>query len=159
MDAIREDFVLKQYYVTADLTRSLYSPDCLFVDPTTTVQGVEKYAAALKLLFDPVNSKADMISLKATGPNTFDLKWRLEGRLRLGGLRIKPYTGTTTYTLNGEGLIVSHKEVWDISVTDAFLSTFIPSFGSPAAPPVASQPTTSAVHDGWMPMSEGAPSS
>lgn len=44
--------------------------------------------------------------------------------------------GTTRYTLDQAGLISRHEETWDISATDALVSTFIPSFGAPPAPPV-----------------------
>ena len=84
------------------------------------------------------------------------LRWRLEGRLRAGGLAIKPYTGTTTYTIAGGGgaatdddgsssssseiKITRHEETWDISALDAFASVLFPSFGAPPAPPVAGPP-------------------
>lgn len=32
-------FARSQYYVTGNLTDSLYTEDCLFKDPTTTVKG------------------------------------------------------------------------------------------------------------------------
>lgn len=34
------------------------------------------------------------------------------------------------------GLITKHTETWDISAVDALLSTVIPGFGAPPAPPV-----------------------
>jgi hypothetical protein len=55
-----------------------------------------------------------------------------------GQLRIKPYTGTTVYTVDeSSGKITGHTETWDISALDAFVSTLFPSFGAPPAPPVA----------------------
>lgn len=54
-----------------------------------------------------------------------------------GGLPIKPYTGTTVYHINDAGLIDRHEETWDISALDAFVSTFVPSFGAPPAPPIS----------------------
>ena len=47
----------------------------------------------------------------------------------------KKTTGTTVYTLGADGLIESHAETWDISAADAFVSTFLPSYGAPPAPP------------------------
>lgn len=55
-----------------------------------------------------------------------------------GNLPIKPYTGTTVYTVDeSSGKITAHTETWDISALDAFVSTLVPGFGAPPAPPVA----------------------
>lgn len=55
-----------------------------------------------------------------------------------GQLPIKPYTGTTVYTVDeSSGKITGHTETWDISALDAFVSTLVPGFGAPPAPPVA----------------------
>eukprot|EP00877_Chromochloris_zofingiensis_P003516 jgi/Chrzof1/13165/Cz07g22130.t1 len=98
--------------------------------------GVEPYTRAVATLFDPDNSKAELISITATDPQTVMLRWRLEGKLRLGGLAIKPYTGTTKYTIDDAGLISKHEETWDISTLDAFASVFFPGFGAAPAPPL-----------------------
>ncbi|EFJ46803.1 hypothetical protein VOLCADRAFT_92622 [Volvox carteri f. nagariensis] len=136
IDAIRRDFVERQYYVTGNLTPQLFAPDCVFKDPTVEVVGVEPYVRALQALFDPSTSRADLISIRATAPSTVVLRWRLEGSLKLAGLKIKPYTGTTVYTLSDDGKVIRHEETWDISTVDAFVSTFFPGFGAPPAPPV-----------------------
>lgn len=70
-------------------------------------------------------------------PTTIRVRWRLEGALRLGGLKFKPYTGTTLYHLSPtSGRITWHEETWDISALDAFGSTLVPGLGAPPAPPV-----------------------
>ena len=48
-----------------------------------------------------VQSRVDVIELKARDAKTIDLKWRLEAQLNVPGLRfnIKPYTGSTIYTV------------------------------------------------------------
>jgi hypothetical protein len=72
------------------------------------------------------------------GPQTIELRWRLEGTIKQAGLsfKFKPYTGTTLYTTDERtGLIVNQDESWDISTLDVFVSLFVPSFGFPAAPP------------------------
>lgn len=140
LQGIKRDFVEGQYYVTGNITRDLYAANCVFKDPTVTVTGVEPYAKAIATLFDPAASRADLISIRAEGPSSVVLRWRLEGALQLGGLKIKPYTGTTVYILGDDGKIVRHEETWDISTLDAFLSTLVPSFGAPPAPPVAATP-------------------
>jgi len=71
--------------------------------------------------------------------HTIDIRWRFDAGTNLPGHpRLKPYTGNTTYIINSDGLVRKQTETWDISVIDAFVSTFFPSFGAPPAPPVSS---------------------
>lgn len=137
-DVVQKDFVQGQYYVTGKLSPEVYSSDCVFKDPTTTVKGVQPYTTAVSKLFKPAKSQADLISLKVAGPDTLVLKWRLAATLNVpGSPAIKPYTGTTKYVTNKAGLICQHLEQWDISAFDAFVSVLFPNFGAPAAPPVS----------------------
>ena len=53
--------------------------DCRFTDPTTVVTGVQKYVAAVKLLFDPDLSQQELISIDVVGPRTIEANWRLGG--------------------------------------------------------------------------------
>jgi hypothetical protein len=46
--------------------------------------GVEKYTTAVAALFDPAVSKADLIASEVSGPNSITLRWRLEGKLKIG---------------------------------------------------------------------------
>eukprot|EP00232_Nephroselmis_pyriformis_P023571 CAMPEP_0182873222 /NCGR_PEP_ID=MMETSP0034_2-20130328/12196_1 /TAXON_ID=156128 /ORGANISM="Nephroselmis pyriformis, Strain CCMP717" /LENGTH=227 /DNA_ID=CAMNT_0025005857 /DNA_START=14 /DNA_END=693 /DNA_ORIENTATION=+ len=136
-DTIRRDFEEGQYYVTGKLTPEIFEPDCAFIDPTTNVKSVAKYTAAVASLFDAAESRADLISIEIVDEAHIKLRWRLEGVLRIPvKAPIKPYTGTTIYTVGPSGKIVSHFETWDISALDAVVSTFVPSFGAPPAPPV-----------------------
>lgn len=50
-----------------------------FTDPTTVVTGVNKYVAAVKLLFDPELSQQELLSIDVTGPRTIEVNWRLGG--------------------------------------------------------------------------------
>mmetsp|Transcript_27624 Transcript_27624/g.88559 ORF Transcript_27624/g.88559 Transcript_27624/m.88559 type:complete len:143 (+) Transcript_27624:438-866(+) len=96
--------------------------------------------AAVASLFDAAESRADLISIEIVDEAHIKLRWRLEGVLRIPvKAPIKPYTGTTIYTVGPSGKIVSHFETWDISALDAVVSTFVPSFGAPPAPPVCKQ--------------------
>ena len=53
--------------------------NCRFTDPTTVVTGVNKYVAAVKLLFDPELSQQELLSIDVTGPRTIEVNWRLGG--------------------------------------------------------------------------------
>lgn len=137
-DIVQKDFVQNQYYVTGKLTPRAYRPDCQFKDPTANVKGVQPYTAAVSKLFDATKSKAEMVSLKVSGPNILTLKWRLAATLNIPGRpAIKPYTGTTKYVTDDSGLICKHLEEWDISAFDAFVSVLFPNFGAPPAPPLS----------------------
>lgn len=46
--------------------------------------GVKPYTTAVAALFDPEVSHADLLASSVSGPNTITLRWRLEGRLKLG---------------------------------------------------------------------------
>ena len=178
---------------TGQITPSVFADDCVFVDPTTNVKGPEKYSRAVASLFDPDASRADLISAEVRclstltwcpwlcvcpllsfaqhalsqvlDPHTLRFRWRFDATLRSPvRLKFKPYTGTTIYRTNADGLIAEHLETWcvasycipnavrprpswttlhhlfgcvrDISAADAFISALIPSFGAPPAPPV-----------------------
>ena len=136
-DIVRQDFVQNQYYITGTLSKDIYAPDCLFIDPTTRVKGVKQYSSAVASLFERSKSKADLISLGIENERTLKLRWRLEGALKIpGSPKIKPYTGTTLYKVNNAGLIQEHLEEWDISALDAFVSCLFPSFGAAPAPSI-----------------------
>lgn len=70
-------------------------------------------------------------------PNLITTRWRFAASLNIPGKpKLKPYTGSTEYKINSDGLVYEHKEEWDISALDAFVSILLPSFGAPPAPPV-----------------------
>ncbi|CAB1099953.1 unnamed protein product [Ectocarpus sp. CCAP 1310/34] len=131
---IEADFLSRRYYVTGDLTPSLYRPDCLFTDPTTRVESVERYTAAVKLLFDPDNAQVDLLSLVIKDDTHIFAEWRLQGYLKFPWHPyVKPYTGTTLYTLDSNGLISLHEETWSISALEAARATITPTAGPQAA--------------------------
>eukprot|EP00884_Botryococcus_braunii_P017435 jgi/Botrbrau1/4375/Bobra.105_2s0021.1 len=136
-DIIVKDFQDKQYYITGNLSPEIFEDDCVFTDPTTRVTGTETYANAVKVLFDPETSRADLISVQVEDPHHLLLKWRFDAALNVPGKpRFKPYTGSTLYTTNDQGLIFKHEETWDISPLEAVISVFFPEYGTPPAPPV-----------------------
>ena len=82
-------------------------------------------------------SGTPLLLLQVKDPHTIIARWRFAAALHVPGRpKLKPYTGSTMYRINSQGLIAEHIEEWDISALDAFVSIFLPSFGAPAAPPV-----------------------
>ena len=75
--------------------------------------------------------------LQVKDPHTISTRWRFAASLNVPGKpKLKPYTGSTTYKVNSDGLVYEHAEDWDISALDAFISILLPNFGAAAAPPV-----------------------
>jgi hypothetical protein len=58
--------------------------------------GVGPYTSAVKALFDPAASKADLISIAVTDPHSITLRWRLEGKLQLGEPHDRGHMAWTT---------------------------------------------------------------
>ncbi|KAL3903154.1 MAG: hypothetical protein SGPRY_011791, partial [Prymnesium sp.] len=138
MGVVREDIESRRYYISGRITQAVYSDRCFFdgPDPDMPVRSLQRYSDALRGLFDPVQSKFELLELSACGRSSFTASWRLEGALRVPGRpRIKPYLGTTLYELDEDGLICSHTETWSISAIDAFVSVLFPKFGAAPAPP------------------------
>lgn len=137
---IRDDFLNRQYYVTGRLTSPIYCDDCLFdsPDPDGRVRGLRKFCDAAAGLFDARISRIDLIDIYTSDGSHVVAEWRLEGALMLPWRPIiKPFLGTTTYSFDGDGLVCSHVETWDISVVDAFVSVVVKGFGAAPAPPAS----------------------
>jgi len=116
------------YYITGKLNGAIYRDDCLFTgpDPDMPVRGLRKYLSAASKLFDHKQSFADLLDLHIEN-NVIIAYWRISGVIMLPWKpRIRPYTGRTEYHIDDDGLIYLHKESWDISVLQAFVSTMWP---------------------------------
>lgn len=132
---IKDDFIKRQYYITGRLSSEIYRDDCLFdgPDPDVPVKGLAKYTAATAGLFDRKVSRVDLIDI-AFDASCVYAEWRLEGALNLPWKpRIKPYTGTTTYEFDENGLVCKHVETWSVTALDAFVSVIWGGFGKPPA--------------------------
>lgn len=129
-DIIARDIKDGQYFITGNLTRDIYKDDCRFRDPTNETVGLEKYLQAVSILFDPANSKQELLSIAVTSPTTITAKWTLGGYLKFPWRpRVVPFEGSTQYVVDTEGLVALHDEKWSISPLTALLETITPSFG------------------------------
>jgi len=107
----------------------VFSDDCRFVDPTTSVTGLSRYVAALDVLFDPAESSVTLTSAEVVAPRQVLAKWTLGGRLKLPWRPVIPaFAGTALYTLGEDGLVVEQRETWSVSAAAALLQTLTPSF-------------------------------
>ena len=127
------------YYLTGRLNSTVYRDDCLFdgPDPDMPVRGLRKYLSAASHLFDAATSRAELLSISwegggegKAGHGVVVARWCLGGTLMLPWRpSVRPWTGTTRYHLDEEGLIFLHEEEWDITVSEAFVSTASPQLG------------------------------
>jgi len=131
-EVIRRDWqpdTNKGYYITGRLNTTIYRDDCLFdgPDPDMPVRGLRKYLSAASQLFDHGKSRCELLSLDIE-KDVIVARWRMYGILRLPWKpKLPTWTGTTRYHRDAEGLIYCHEESWDVSVLEAFLTTFFPS--------------------------------
>ena len=123
------------YYITGKLDSTIYTDDCLFKspDPDMPVRGLRKYLSAAAQLFDQKQSCAELLSICSKegggemGHGIVEVTWRLSGIINLPWHpTVEPWTGSTRYHLDNEGLIYMHEEQWDISVWRAFICTLYP---------------------------------
>ncbi|CAI5465942.1 unnamed protein product [Closterium sp. Yama58-4] len=129
-DIIARDISEGQYFVTGDLTASVYRDDCRFKDPTNDTSGLARYLAAVSILFDPAFSKQELLSIAVTSDKSVTATWRLGGYLKFPWQpRVEPFTGSTVYELDDDNLVAVHNETWSISPITALIETFTPTFG------------------------------
>eukprot|EP00898_Chlorokybus_atmophyticus_P009054 jgi/Chlat1/914/Chrsp108S01423 len=131
-DILERDLRDGQYFITGDLTPSIFADNCRFKDPTSDVTGLGRYRAALGVLFDPRHSRLDLIGpvRVVEGEGTIEVTWRLQGYLKFPWRPyVEPYTGTSRYTLNEQGLIQTYEETWSITGFEALREWLTPTWG------------------------------
>lgn len=78
-----------------------------------------------------------VFALQVDDAHNITTRWRFAASLNVPGApKLKPYTGSTVYSINEQGKIYAHTEEWDISALDAFVSILFPSYGAKPAEPV-----------------------
>ena len=99
-----------------------YSEDCRFSDPFHLVTGKESieniYTSMLKNLIDPKFVNIKTLSLDSE----VAVKWIFSFKNSPTN-RVKKIPGVSWLTLDSEGLIINHEDLWDGS---EFLNTFFP---------------------------------
>lgn len=135
------DSGLRKYswFVTGRVDQTLFADAFDFVDPSVKVESIEDYARGVARLFDQETAKMDVVDCRLSDAGDAVLVcWRLEGRVNLPFKpRIKPFLVDTTLLIGEDGLIVAQEDVFQVPAWDILISTVIPGFGAPPAPPVA----------------------
>jgi len=131
-EILRKDLEEGQYFVTGNLTTTIFDDSCRFVDPTNDVTGLSRYVKALSLLFDPLYSSVKLLNIAVTGPRTIEADYMSGGFLRFPwSPKVEPYQGHVIYTLNEDGLVSVQRQTWDISPFEALRQSFTPSGTEP----------------------------
>mmetsp|Transcript_45498 Transcript_45498/g.110754 ORF Transcript_45498/g.110754 Transcript_45498/m.110754 type:complete len:224 (-) Transcript_45498:44-715(-) len=121
-ELVRKDIVDKQFMVTGDLTRELYSEDCTFQDEIDTYK-LEKWIDGTRKLFKNEYSHMDL-----DGPVTVTdkkVEFRFKERLMFNIPYLKPkvpLTGKLELTRGEGGLFTKYKETWDEPVWKVIVS-------------------------------------
>lgn len=92
--------------------------------------GLSRYITALDLLFDPAQSRVELLDIKITGPNTIEAEWTLGGELKFPWRpKVATFTGRCVYTIDEEtGLIREQAQTWSKSAFEALRESFTPGF-------------------------------
>lgn len=131
-DCITNDWLNKGYYITGNMTSTIYKDNCMFdgPDPDMPVQGLRKFALTVAQLFIHSESHSELVRPLDIDQNkhTITAYWRISGKLNLPWQpRVKPWTGSTVYSIDTHtGLIEKHVEQWDITVLEAFAQALFP---------------------------------
>lgn len=120
------------YIVTGDLSLELFSDSCRFIDPTKFVNSLQRYQAALKILFDPATSRVELLLNPLTldpAEGTIFGRYRCRGTLQLPWHPVvSAFESDILWTVDKKsGLIVKQEQKWSKSAALALRETFTPS--------------------------------
>jgi hypothetical protein len=101
-----------------DITYDIYSQDIFFKDPVNTFKGKFNYRIIFwtlrfhgKLFFTELFF--DLHSVAQSDESTILADWTVRGTLRVPWKAQVFFNGTSTYSMNSDGLIYNHIDTWD----------------------------------------------
>ncbi|CAI5977680.1 unnamed protein product [Closterium sp. NIES-65] len=145
VEAIREDYEQRAYFVTGAISARFYDTECLFADPTIQFSGLQRWQRNIALLTrffsSPTIHLHDLQVFPATPSSAarLETRWRLLTPINLPWRPLVDIRGSTVHTLNAAGTkVVSHVEAWEVSAYEAIMHLFRP--GPPAPPSLPDRP-------------------
>ena len=125
---LEADLAQRKYILTGDITTTIFSESCRFVDPNNAVEGLNKYRQALSLLFEPdASTVTDVVVSVGADGRSVQADYTARGVLKLPWHPvIEPWRGHIVYVLNADNLIASQVDVWNITRFDAIRQSFTP---------------------------------
>ncbi|GAB5358509.1 hypothetical protein AAMO2058_000464300 [Amorphochlora amoebiformis] len=126
-DILQEDYAIRRSFVTGDISEEIYADNCKFTDPFQVTNGIETYMKAVKVLFNQEESKFRLVEPMSINKDGKILaKWEAEFVTKVPfTLKFAPYSGTTTLTVNDDGLVVDHFETWNSSLAAVVTSVHL----------------------------------
>jgi len=131
---LKEDYSVRAYFVTGELTEDIYVKDCRFADPTIEFTGLELWKRNLKVLvpflIGPTIELLDIVVLEegtdAVG-TCIEARWILKTELALPWKPDIYVEGSTLYQLRPplNNQIETHVESWDIDGVQALGMIFL----------------------------------
>jgi len=114
-EIVTKDITERQFLVTGDITRSIYSEDCTFKDEIDTYT-IDKWVKGTKALF--VGDKSRVALEGPVVAKDGEVRFRFDEVLCFNiPLQPKvPLKGTLVLRRGNDGLINSYQEIWDTSV-------------------------------------------
>jgi hypothetical protein len=101
-----------------DITYDIYSQDIFFKDPVNTFKGKFNYRIIFwtlrfhgKLFFTELFF--DLHDVAQSDESTILADWTVRGTLRVPWKAQVFFNGTSTYSVNSDGLIYNHIDTWD----------------------------------------------
>eukprot|EP00466_Bigelowiella_natans_P014114 jgi/Bigna1/145623/aug1.101_g20331 len=105
---LQEDFETRNSFASGDLSEDIYDDNCVFTDPIQVTNGLKTYIKGVQALFNPKLSKCRLLEpMTVTENGRIFARWEAEFVTNLPfSPKFKPYTGTTTYTVDKRGLVI-----------------------------------------------------
>eukprot|EP00667_Euglena_gracilis_P004094 EG_transcript_4113 len=126
LEAIREDYVSRNYLWTGNIQPEIYEDDCRWTDPTLSFQGLDQFERNIRNLrplvdrFVPVN-RTELISIELLPEEQQVVtRWRMYGELNLWWRPRLDVVGRTRFTYDpaAGNRIRRYDEVWEVSAAD-----------------------------------------
>lgn len=130
------------YFLTGDLSQDIFRDDCVFSDPTNSVNDLARYQSALRILFDPDTSVVQLLGSLQIDGRTLTGRIRSRGYLQLPWHPyVTAYESKIIYTIDDDGLIARQDQSWSKPADTALRETFTPSLFTPGPKSTLSKPT------------------
>lgn len=107
------------YFITGDMTESLYEDDCEFSDPFVSFKGIARFQRNLRNLSPFLEEKSLKIRSWDEEGDRVKASWTFRCTVCFPWRPLLAARGSTEHVFNAEGRIFQHIETWEIAPSDA----------------------------------------
>lgn len=119
---VQSDLVDRQFLVTGNLTRSIYSPTATFTDETNTF-GIDQWITGTAKLFVGNKSNVRLIGPIEVSPKTVEFRFDEDLMFNIPFNPVVFLSGRVVLTRDeGSGLITAYREFWDQDIATVLKS-------------------------------------